>query len=220
MILTGIKSPVACSDSDFYLHNSLLLPSGLAISSLKFVIEGNILAPLQTNQTFTDVCEALWHMKPTSVNITALSMVGIQSAYSEVGHNSEKSWDSPRIVVKSSVRVPSTWVMYLAESSAPLSVHGLIHDASCPLPFTHFWFASNLNWAILTFFLVSDLCVHLSQPSWLSPFFFSFPTILSHPRFVSVTQTFPPGSIRTMNLEHIFLIIHYQPFTHSLTHSA
>lgn len=29
-------------------------------------------------------------MKTTSVNITTMSMVGIQSAYSEVGHNSEK----------------------------------------------------------------------------------------------------------------------------------
>lgn len=69
-----------------------------------------------------------------------------------------------------------------------------IHNASCPLPFTHSWFASNLNGVILTFILVSDLCVHLSQPSWFSPFISSFPTILSHPRFVSVSLTFPPGS--------------------------
>lgn len=106
------------------------------------------------------------------------------------------------------VRVPSTWVMYSAESSAPLLVHGLIHDASCPLPFTHSWFASNLNWAILAFFLGSSWCVHLSWPNRLSPFFF-FPIILSHPRFVSATKTFPPGSIRSMDLEHISFTIHY-----------
>lgn len=106
------------------------------------------------------------------------------------------------------VRVPSTWVMYLAESSALLSVPGLIRGCIMPSSF-HSLFACSLNWAIQTFILVSFLCVHLSQPRWLSCFFFSFPTILSHPRFVSVTQTLPPGSIRSMGMEHICLIIHY-----------
>lgn len=101
-----------------------------------------------------------------------------------------KDGTHPESWLRVKVRVPSTWVMYSDESSAPLSVHGLIHDASWPLPFTHSWFSSNLNWAILTFILVSDLCVHLSCLSQLCPFFFSFPTILLHPRFAGLFPRF------------------------------
>lgn len=41
--------------------------------------------------------------------------------------------------------------MYSAESFTPLSVHGFIHNASCPLPFTHLQSAPNLNCLILIY---------------------------------------------------------------------
>lgn len=40
-------------------------------------------------------------MRTTYVNTTALTAVGIQSAYSEVRHDPKKSWDLPRIIVRS-----------------------------------------------------------------------------------------------------------------------
>lgn len=66
--------------------------------------------------------------------------------YNEHGGNSicllrgwtqlRKAGTRPESWWRVNVRVPSTWVMYLAESSALLSVPSLIPDASCPLPFT------------------------------------------------------------------------------------
>lgn len=99
-----------------------------------------------------------------------------------------------------SVRVPSTWVMmYLAESSTPLSVHGFIHSASCLLPFTNSWFALNLNWAILAFFFffcsVSCMCIFPSNLQF--PYVWSFLIILSHPGLCQQL----PGSVRNVNLE-------------------
>lgn len=55
VILTSTKSVIITSGNNIYLGKSLSLPSVLGISSLKFLTEAGLLAPLQLKQTFTDV---------------------------------------------------------------------------------------------------------------------------------------------------------------------
>lgn len=154
-------------------------------------------------------------MKPTSVNITALSMVGTQSAYLEVGHDPEKSWDSPRIVVKSQCQCSQhlshvlSWVIHTSVSAQP--------HPQCIMP-------SSFHSLLACFwFKLSDSTIypgprfmraHLSAKLVVSLFL-----LLSHhsvpSKVLLVTQTFAPVSIRSTDLEHISFIIHYQPFIHS-----
>lgn len=154
-------------------------------------------------------------MRPTYVNTTALTVVGVQPAYSEVGHDPKESWDLPRMMVKSPCQ-SSQHLSHVLGWVIHTSISTWLHP-QCIMP-SSFHSPSVCSQFKLTDpniypgFRFMHMCV--SQSTWLSPSLFPFPIVLSCPVFVSDAQPFLPVSIRSMDLEHISLIIHSPPFTY------
>lgn len=102
VILTRTKSVITTSGNNIYLGKSVT-----PFCAWYFQLE----VPYRswssgTSSTKTNIYRCIklsipWNMRTTYVNTTALTAVGIQSAYSEVRHDPKKSWDLPRIMVRS-----------------------------------------------------------------------------------------------------------------------